>query len=85
MEEKSDHKVLAKVEELLFKKSEEIIGSLTKEEKEALENAGWELSTEDIVDELEDLLEKHFETEEFSLEDFKNDLRKITKKEVFGL
>lgn len=81
----SVYKVYAETEELLYKKAEEIVESLTPEERDQLESVGWELDLEEVFRLILEYLQEHFETREFSLEHVKEDLKKIDKKLLFEL
>lgn len=77
--------IIDQIDDLLIHKAEAIINSLTKEEKDALEEAGFELSMEEVHDLILEKLEDHFENRAFDLEHVKEDLKKLTKKDVFEL
>ena len=85
MEEKKNNSDYEAAEELLYKKAEELIESLTDEEKEKLEAQGIELDLEEVFRLLWEHVKKHFDSVEFSIEHFKEDLARLTKKEVFEL
>ena len=85
MEEKKKNSDYEACEALLYKKTEELIESLTDEEKEKLEAQGIELDLEEVFRLLCEHLNLHFDSAEFSIEHLKEDLKHLTKKDIFGL
>lgn len=74
-----------KLQTLLYRKAEEIIESVTDEEREKLENQGWELELEEIFRALWKTISQHYNHKKFTLEKAKEDLKRISKRELFGL
>ncbi len=79
------NKVFEKTESLLYKKAEEIINSLTDKEKEKLEAQGIILDLEEVFRLIWAKLKEHFDSKPFTLEHIKEDLKKLTKKDIFEL
>ncbi len=74
-----------KLESLLYKKAEEIIESVTDQERAKLEEQGWELGLEEIFRALWKTISERYDSKPFTLKQAKQDLEKVTKKELFGL
>jgi len=84
-QEKELSKIKEKLEVLLYQKAEEIIESITEEERKKLEEQGWELDLEEIFRALWRTIKIHYDSKPFTLEQAKKDLAQITKKELFDL
>ena len=79
------YKTYADIEDIIYKKVEEIVDSLTDEEREQLEGVGWVLDLEEVFQLLLEYLTEHFKTVEFSIEHVQKDLVKIDKNLLFEL
>ena len=75
--------VFEKTENLLYKKAEQIIESLTDKEREKLEAEGAVLDLEGVFNLIWEKLQKHFDSKPFTVEHIKADLKRMTKKDVF--
>ncbi|MBW2963582.1 hypothetical protein KY306_02300 [Candidatus Woesearchaeota archaeon] len=83
--DKSWNHVFEQTETLLYKKAEEIIESLTEQEREKLEAQGIVLDLEEVFRLIEEKLIEHFDSKEFTVEHIKKDIQKLTKKDIFDL
>ncbi|MFH1683075.1 MAG: hypothetical protein ABIA37_04730 [Candidatus Woesearchaeota archaeon] len=81
----NESQIQERVQSLLYKKAEQIIESITDQERARLERAGWVLDLEEVFRALWKTISEHYDHKPFTLKQTKVDLKKITKKELFDL
>ena len=73
------------IEALLYQKAEELINSLTDEQKAYLEQQGIELELRNVLRVLEEKVRARFDEKDFQIEQLKEFLNQLTKQEIFNL